>query len=380
MTTTAVLAVALASAAHADLKPFANIKNSHQQMARIDTDAANKVFIGGGKSNARDLVGEEFADITGGTNIDFNDKKNRHELPPILAAALTSKKNEAPDLEGVTIVSLTEDSFTISIPGWFGVQNFIEFTGEDAKDAIDSVLSTLGNGNPMVDVKNSASQVTVFDTDLHNSIFVGSSGALEPEAKGLVGGSSLNIAEMEDLFEAHVFGNAVEGVELLGLTDEGFAMRMDGQAATRDTIIFRGQIVTEMMARQDNGWVDTFDPDSEFAIFDVKKETRQTLLSDTHDTEEFKNLVGQSISHDEVLEIFRAIITGNGRRDEDGLDGVELIGLNKTSFAISITNTRTNKGPGVDYVLFTNVHTLDGAADLGFAELEDELIELPEPL
>ncbi|MEM1379877.1 MAG: hypothetical protein AAGH41_04545 [Pseudomonadota bacterium] len=376
ITTTAMAALVLSSAAHADLKPFANIKNSHQQMARIDTDEANKVFIGGGKNNARDQVGEEFAEITGGTNIDFNHKnpnRIRDELTPMLQAILTSDKNEAPGLEGVTLVSLSEDSFTISIPGWFGTQNFIEFTGSKAEEAVANVLFELGNGSPAVNFKNSASQVTVFNTNETGSIFSGSAGALDDDTRAIVGGSTFNIPEAEDVLDAALFGSGIGGVEILGLTDEGVTMRFNGQAGTVDTIIMNGAGTMDMLGRVDNTWVDTKDKDSEFAIFDVTKGNRPSLFigGGGSDTAEFQSIVeGSFIQADEVLHIFRAIITGNGRKDEHGLDGVELIGLNSTSFAIAITNTRS----AVDYVLFTNVDQLEdeGAADLGFFSAGDE--------
>ncbi|MBE9102729.1 hypothetical protein [Vacuolonema iberomarrocanum] len=358
------------------LTKIVDIKNVDQQLARVDTDAVKSLFIGGGKSNARNTVGEEFAEITGGTRIDFVDKgRKRNELPDLLEAVLTSSRNEAPGLEGVELVSLSEDTFTLAINGAAGSKNFIEFTGSAAEAAIDSVLFTLGNGKPAINLKNSASQVAFFDTDAMSSIFVGSSNAASAEAKAIIGGSSLNIAEAEDLLTAVVTGKAsngtagVEGVELVGLTDEGFTLRIDGQAATRDTLIFGGEGALDAIAAADAArGADFKDGHTAFDIFDVAAENREFVGQASLNAvgAELKEIVGgSSINRDEVLEIFEAVISGNGRKgNTHGLDRVKLIGLNDTSFSIGVQSA----GGNTDYILFTNVDTLEGAAAFGFGD------------
>ena len=350
-----------------------DIKNVDQQLVRVDTDATTNVFIGGGKSNAKSLVGEEFADITGGTKINFSSKNN--ELPDLLEAILNSSRNTAPGLSGVELVSLSKDTFTIAINGTAGSKDFYEFSGSIASAAINSVLFTLGNGKPAINLKNSASQVAFFNTDVMSSIFVGDSGAASPEAKSLIGGSSLKVDEVENLFTAVVTGKAsngtagVEGVDLIGLTDEGFTLRIEGQASTKDTIIFGGQGAIDAIVAADTAkGVDLKDGQTAFNVFDVEA-AKKMFVGDTNPNiigAELDSLIGGSKIHrDQVLDIFEAIISGNGRNgNTQGLDGVELIGLNDTSFSIGIDSA----GGNTDYILFTNVNTLDGAAAFGFGD------------
>lgn len=352
------------------LTSIVDIKNVDQQLARVDTDTVTSLFIGGGKSNARDIVGQEFADITGGTRIGFAD-----ELPDLLEAILTSSRNEAPGLEGVELVSLSKETVTIALNGNAGSQDFIEFSGSVAAAAIDSILFEFGNGNPAINLKNSASQVAFFDTDVRNSIFVGSSNAASAEASDIIGGSSLSVNEAEELLTAVVNsrksnGSAgVEGVELIGLTDEGFTLRIEGQAATKDTLIFGGQGAIDAIAAADaSGGVDFKSRHTGLDVFDVAAERNEFVgraLSRNVGAEFSAIVGGSSIGKDEVLEIFEAVISGNGRNgNSHGLDQVDLIGLNDTSFSIGVESKNGN----VDYILFTNVDTLDGAAAFGFGD------------
>ncbi|NRA28875.1 MAG: hypothetical protein HRU11_01335 [Parvularculaceae bacterium] len=365
MSAAAVAALVLTTPASAQLSAHVNMKNVNQQMVRIDTNETASVWIGGGRSDAARIVGQEFADVTGGSRIHFNHKKN--ELVALLAGMLHSRSNAAPEMEGVELVSLTANGFTIAFDGWEGTQNFVEFSGIKAEEAIAAATSQ-ANGNNAVNFKNSASQMSILDSGQGvTNIFSGDSGALDPEPKALVGGSRIDIGELEDIFRAKVDKNGLEGVELIGLTDEGVAFRMNGQSATVDTIVYTGPMASAQpfglldIAR--NSFIDTKDNDTEFAIFDVEAKKNQFVGSDGSDTDEFREFGdGSSITRAEVLELFSAMITGNGRREIPGVDGVKLIGLNKTSFGVKITNTRGAE----DYLLFTNVDTLEGAAELGF--------------
>lgn len=349
------------------LTSIVDIKNRDQQMARVDTDAVTSVFIGGGRSDAARIVGQEFADITRGTRI------HNRELAPLLAAILTEGGRRAPGLEGVSLVSLSSTGFTIAISGSAGSTNFIEFTGSAAEAAIADTLF-LVQGKPGLDLKNAASQVALFDTDVYTSIFSGSASQTSVPVKSILGGSRLNIAEAGELFSTKVRGRGLGGVTVIGLTDKGVTLRIEASGASVDTIIFEGADALAEIEAVDNGFADTKDSDSEFVIFDVATESNQFKGGDGSDTPEFRSIVkGSFIQPTEVLQIFSAIIHGNGRNgNSHGLDGVELIGLNATSFAIAVTNTRG----ATDYILFTNVDTLTGSDELGFGA-NDESAETP---
>lgn len=341
-----------------------DIKNVDQQLARAEFGPDTSIFIGGGKSNAVSIVGQEFADITGGTRI------HEDEVEDLLAAILTSSKNEAPGLGGVELVSISGDTFTIGISGTAGSTNFIQFSGTEVEAALDNVFFRLGNGNEAINLKNSASQVTLFDTGETNSIFVGSSNAASDEASDIIGGSSLKVDEAEDLLIAVVSGKqsngsaGVEGVELVGLTDQGFSLRIDGQAGTVDTIIFEGAGALNAIAAADaNGGVDFKDGRTALDVFDVAAENSEFVGGTNPGTigADFDALIGGSKIHDDqVLDIFEALISG--KKQDSGLDKVDLIGLNDTSFSIAVQTS----GGNTDYILFTNVDTLDGADQFGF--------------
>jgi len=156
-----------------------NMKNVSTQMARINTNEFNNVWIGGGKSDARKLVGEEFADITGGSKINFGKRdadhnliRGKNELVELLDALVNAGSGEEAELEGVELVSLTSASFVIMYTGWMGSKNYLEFTGVAAEEAIEAATFDF-NGRNGVDLKNPVSQMTIFDTDTMRSVFIG---------------------------------------------------------------------------------------------------------------------------------------------------------------------------------------------------------------
>ncbi|MEM8666141.1 MAG: hypothetical protein AAGG48_01405 [Planctomycetota bacterium] len=135
-----------------------------------------------------------------------------------------------------------------------------------------------------VDLKNKNSQVTLFDTDAQNKVFTGSSSAASDEAKALIGGSSLKTNEVINLFKAVVSGQesngtaGVEGVELVGLTDTGFTLRIEGNGATIDTIIVTGSAAIQAINDADaERTTDLKDGNTAFDVFDVSSETSEFI-------------------------------------------------------------------------------------------------------
>ena len=346
----------------AGISPNVDIRDPNQQLARVTFDESNdSVFIGGGYNDARDIVGEEFAEITGGTRI------NADELDEILGAIFTSDRGEAPGLEGVDLVSVSSDSFTIAIDGRAGSKNFIEFSGSEAEAAIDGVLSQVGNDNYGLDLKNNRSQVTLFNTDDVNSIFVGSQSAASDEVDEIIRGSRLHVNEVADLYLAAVSGRAdngtagLDGVELIGITDEGFALRIDAGGDTVDTIIIEGEAALEAIAQGDElRSTDLRDGFTAFDVFDLSQEDRE-FIGGTDG--ELRDVIGGQLEAGDVLNLFDALISGNGKAcNTHGVADVTLVGLSATSFAIRIDSA----GGNADFILFTNVYQLEGAADYGF--------------
>lgn len=338
-----------------------DIKNPKTQFQFVDTsDSDTRVWIGGGKDDAVRAVGQEFADITGGTNIDDD------ELQDILAAALTSKGwSDVPGLEGVEIVSLSADSFTIAINGGGPSKDYYSFSGDAAVAAIEAV------SGERFDIKNKKSQVAIFDTDAVSKMWIGGGKSdarqnVGEEFADITGGTNIKVDQIDDLLDAALISQGrsdapgLEGVELLGLTDDGFSLTLDARGPTRDTVIFTGSAAVAAIEAVDEGLVDIKNGHSDFAIFDLDEDTSLFIgggASNARDLvgEAFADITGGTrIDADEVLDIFDALTSGRSWTDAaaHGLEGVELVGVNDTSFAITLEVSET--GPR-DTILFTNV-------------------------
>ncbi|MDW4497125.1 hypothetical protein R5H30_03960 [Sulfitobacter sp. D35] len=350
-----------------------DIKNPKTQFTFVDTDLVSKIWIGGGMSDAASIVGAEFADITGGTHIDNG------ELDDILSAALTSRGwSDVPGLDGVEIVSLTSESFTIAIDGSGGSKDYYTFTGDAAATAIASI----SGGH--IDIKNSKSQVAIFDTDAVSSIWIGGG---KSDARNLVGeefaeitgGSRIHDHEVEGLLAAATSGSSwtnpdahgLGGVELLTLTDDEFTLTIDAAGPTRDTIIFKGADAADAIVSVADEHIDIKNNKTQVGYFDVTRADSTFFLGGGASdksivSDEFNDLVaGSQLNKSEVLSIFEAITSGGswGNPGSNGLDRVELVGMDNDSFTIALDTG----GPAVDYIIFDNVHTLDGATAYGFA-------------
>lgn len=165
---------------------------------------------------------------------------------------------------------------------------------------------------------------------------------------------------------------------LRSLTDDGFTLTLDAAAGTEDTIVFEGHAAVEAIVDAASTWgVGINNPFTQLGRFDVMGPEDHIHIGFNEDVaratvgNEFADIVGGGkIDDHEVLDLFVALTTGGGwgrngggiANNDPGLDGVELIGADNDSFAIAIDSGTY----GMDYILFENVHTLDGADGLGF--------------
>lgn len=351
-------------------------------MARIDTDAQNSVWIGGGRSASARIVSQEFADVTGGSKINW--KKNK-ELTDLLQEILRGD-----GVDGVELVSITENSFMISFGGWKGSQNYLEFTGSAAEEAIRAVhessgqsgaLESGGSGMTMFELSPGADEEVAGPSSSSNSTLATELRLLveeESEVGSMVFANSPTSVEPSDvelaaqLLTAATSGLAkrdtvgLDDVELVGLTQEGFTLRVTTKTDDVETFVFSGEGAKEAIAIADDGSnVDFKDKKSGFDVFDVAAETSEFVGSAGRQQigEALADIIGSSsIRRDDVLEIFDDLTSGNGRRGDTGVEGVELVGMDDTSFSISVASSQGN----TEYLLFTNVHTLQGADTFGF--------------
>jgi len=335
-----------------------DIKNPKTQLEFLDTSKSNSTHIGGGNNTTRALIGDEFADI-GGPFLQFDS-----HLEDILSAILTSNGlTDIPGLQGVELVSMDVGSFTIGLNGNGGSTDYLSFSGTHAENAIAAVA---GDG---LDIKNKKSQVAIFDTDTETSVFIGggknnAKSEVGTEFADVTGGTRVNLDEVGDLFAGIATGkgwngdHGMDGVELRSVTDDGFMLTWEAAGPTRDSMIFSGQIAVDATEAADNGNIDIKDSKSQFAIFDFDVMDQIFIgggKSNARDIvgEEFGKITGGTwITEAEAMELFDALTSGKSwNPDDHGLEGVEIVGVNETSFALSFDTA----GPTTDTILFTNV-------------------------
>ena len=345
-----------------------DIKNPFSQFDFIDTDAQSATFLGGGNDTQARFVSQAFADITGGSRLGDD------RLDDVLKAALTGRG--APGLEGVEVVSLSASGFAIALDGNEGSRDTLSFSGADAVAAIASVA---GRG---INISNPSSEVGLFDTDAQARFFLGGGNSTQAnlvsqEFAAITGGATLATGRVDDLLQALLTGRGdaagVDGVELLGLTDEGFTIGLTGNVGSIDTIIIAGTAATDAIAALDGGGVDIQNPFSQFAVFDAAEEPALFLGGSNAGqarfvSQEFADITGGSrLTQAAALDLFEALTTGRG--GSAGVDGVELLGVDSDSFAFSITGNAGSR----ETILVTNVDKIDGADALGFTAAADEM-------
>lgn len=223
-----------------------DLKNRKSQFALFDTDTMSSIWIGGGASNARQLVSEQFADITGGSRIDC-EKRGNPELQNLFEAVVRDKgRNKYHGVEGVKLIGLTPDSFTIEYGASGPTTERIMFTGACAKAAIDYSVSL--NPNNYSNFKNIESQVAVLDTDSsNNKVWLGDAGQVSAEVKSITG-HTIEADEVQSLFEAVMSPGGLEHVRILGVTERSFTLEFNPVrycSDCKDIVIFKGQEVAD---------------------------------------------------------------------------------------------------------------------------------------
>ncbi|GLP95845.1 hypothetical protein [Paraferrimonas sedimenticola] len=213
-----------------------DIKNSKSQFAEFYSTGKGSIWMGGGKSDAKRIVSDEFGEITGGSRIDCN-KRGKKEVEGLFAA-LTSGNGWKPEqhgLEGVELVGLTPDSFTISFGANGPTTDRIMFTGTCASDAI--AAADFGRA----DFKDSNSRFVKFDTDAQANVYLaGGSGPF----RDLVGGS-MDVEEAVDLFKLlvqHKDGGLAD-TRLLGVTDTSFSFAVKQNSYITKTFLVEGDAI-----------------------------------------------------------------------------------------------------------------------------------------
>jgi hypothetical protein len=339
-----------------------DIGNEFQEFARVEFNSSrDAVEIGGNYNTSLRTVGGRFADITGGGRIDAL------EVDSLLNDLFTSGKYSAPGLEGVDLVAINSDSFTIAINANVRTQDFIEFSGSEVERAIDEVFSRRNTGDYALNLADNYSQVTLFNTDTDEYLLVGQQTYTSQQVDATIATNRLTTEEVIDLFLTSVSGRAangtagVDGVEVLSITDQGFALRFGTRVDSADTIVVEGEAARFAIAQADTiASTDLGDDLTALDIFDVSREYFEPIGPTTG---ELRDVIGGQLQASDVMNLFHSVTSGNGKfLNPPGVEGVTLIGLNSTSFSVKIDSA----GGNTEYILFTNVDRLEGAAEYGF--------------
>ncbi len=315
-----------------------DIKNPSSQIGYFNTDVQNKLFIGGGKNDAAQIVSQEFADITGGTWIGVED------IPGLLQALVADKGWGADHgIDGVELMDISESTFTIRIQGNGVSSEIIVLEGQAVENAIADVTY------PHIDVKDSKSQLAFFNTDVQNSIFIGGVSAtnVSSEFKSLTGGSSIKTSQIEEILRQVVADHGwkndhgIENVELLDISKDSFTIAISAAGPTRDIIVFSGEAVESAINNIKKGHSDIKDKKSSLSFFHVDSLKDKHFIgggkSDASRivSEEFANLVGGTwINGNEILGLLRAVAEPG--KNDPGVAGVRLMDLSKDSFTLQI--------------------------------------------
>ena len=164
-------------------------------------------------------------------------------------------------------------------------------------------------------------------------------------------------------------------MEILTLTDDEFAFTFESAANTRDTIVVTGDNAKAAIMAAAGSNVNIKNNKTDLGYWDVEANANFFTGGGASDwsrvSDEMRDLVnGNGLQRDDVLKIFEAITSGGswGNPGSNGLDGVELVGMDNDSFTIGMKN-----GVRTDYIIFDNVDTLTGADSFGFFADDDPL-------
>ncbi|GAM54114.1 hypothetical protein JCM19231_3634 [Vibrio ishigakensis] len=342
LATLAVTAVLSSSA-------FANIKDSSNDFMVFNTDTSSNVYIGGGNSNIRALVSDEFADLVGGGKI------HNHQINGIFNALVGGKGwNAEHGLKNVTLNFVTPESFSISYPGASSTTETVLFIGHEVAEVIAD------NARANINIKDNKSDFGHYNTDEMNSIWIGGGASdarkiVSQEFSDIVGGSRIYAErrgkqEVKDLFYNLVNDKTggwngykgVENVSVLGLSTSGFVAEINGNGPSVERILFSGEHAQAAVSKSDEKFVNTKDPDSQFAILNDQHSVFMGGAVESV-SPEFKTLVGKTLKADEAEKLLSALT----KHKNGGVAGVKLLGITQDSFAIELDSS----GPGKETIL-----------------------------
>ncbi|SHG97581.1 hypothetical protein [Ferrimonas marina] len=364
----AVLLSALLAASPAMANSL-DIGDGQSQFAIYDTDKVTKLYLGGSGSS-RVAISQEFADIVDSFNL-----QERH-IEPLLAAVLGGRGwNNIHGLPGVELGFLNPNSFSLKLHTGKGPVDTVVFQGA----AVEGIINSVARGN--VDIKNNQSQFAEFYSDGSGNIWIGGGRSdavrnVSEEFAEITGGSKIHCdqrgnREVEGLFAGLVEDSGwndphgIENARLAGLTDTSYTIEFGAAGPTTKRITFTGSCATDAIEAVDLGLINNGDKNSRFATFDFDIKAKWTMLgTGRYVTDEFIALAGKNnMDLNGAVALFNALT----EHKNGGVEGVELVGITPTSFAIAVhspnhpmVQTLLIKGAGIEAAIAAKMDSLFG--------------------
>lgn len=256
-----------------------NVGDTTNQIAQIfgdlgEASGCKRKDKGGDKAKDKESIGStsevgdgEFRDLVG-KKLKYKhvDKDNDGEI-----SDGDKYVNEAYDLlreilvgdgiEGVELVGLDGDSFTLKVEGPGGSVDFLIFEGRPAEEAIalvdaeqDSTTSNVFDLN----AGNKFSQFAILDaSDPDAFLKVGNSGDL---ADGIDYGNKLEADEIPALVEQILLSGGYSGVEIIDVDANSISLSFAGWNGSKDTLLITGieDLLTELEGGPLNDLINNF--------------------------------------------------------------------------------------------------------------------------
>jgi hypothetical protein len=305
----------------------------------FDGSVSNNIHMGGMSARYPELNS-----VIGGEGMKLSD------IQPFLEELLTDNtQSNSVGFDGVEITGLSPDTVTVQFTNAPQVDTLM-ITGPAVQLALGQVSGI--QGTDLGDNKSGFKIAAVSSND-HLG---GSTGNISGEFNDIVGGT-FKADDGAPLFAELVSGLApwktdnvaniagVDGVKLIGLTTDSYAVALERASGTVDTVLFTN--AGAAIAGADNGNIDVKDGKSQFAIWDSDAKNSIFVGGTSAVSADLNKYGGSSFKTDKIDDILTEIVLGNGIDDKAGT--VDLLSVTKDAFAIAIDSA----GGTVDTLLIT---------------------------
>jgi len=254
-----------------------NVRNHHDELmhVKVDLDANGEVAFGTLHFGGAGAVGNgELKNTIGGAlNVWNQENEIQTMLTELLLGTDTGDCPEGPSdsiagIDGMELVSLDADSFTVTLTNAHGATDTMIFSGEGIEKIISDVAESVGGGTiasvGSVDIGNATSEFVIIDGtalyDNHDDLESIDIGTPTGELEDVIGTNGISnggtvyrsffnpldpldndiLMMLEEIFEGDRVGDiteddvaGIDGVELIDVDDDSFALEING-----DTLLF----------------------------------------------------------------------------------------------------------------------------------------------